>query len=541
MVPRTLLNLIDKNEYLKIVSELYISNGFEFYLVGGAVRDGILDIDTKDFDFTTNATPEESISLLNSNGYKTTEIGREFGTIELQIDDNSIHITTYRRDTYENSSRNPSIESAADLNTDLSRRDFTINSIAYSINQNELVDPFLGLKDLASGIIKTPDDPIISFSDDPLRMLRVCRFISTHGFSPDNNTYVAMRDNIERIKIVSVERIRDEISKLLVGKNPSLGLRTFVESGLSSYILPELNELKIEVDPEHHHKDVYEHTLKVVDNVSPTLTRRLGALFHDIAKPNTKGIENGKVHFRHHEVVGAKMTKKILQNLKYDKKTIKNVASLVELHLRPHTFKMGWTDSAVRRYIVDAGEVLEDLNNLVRADVTTKNKQKAQEIFEKLDEMETRIKEVLEKEEMSGLIGKKIGMTSVFAEDGTNVACTVLEVEPCSVVQLKTEETDGYSAVQIGSGEAKEKNVSSSLMGHFKKASLSPKKHLVEFSGFEAEVNLGDAIKVDDVFSVGEFVDVVGTSKGKGFQGVVKRHNFGGVGQATHGQTTWQC
>ena len=403
MVPRTLLNLIDKNEYLKVVSDLYISNDFEFYLVGGAVRDGILDIDTKDFDFTTNATPEESISLLNSNGYKTTEIGREFGTIELQIDDNSVHITTYRKDTYENSSRNPSIESAADLNTDLSRRDFTINSIAYSIKENELVDPFLGLKDLASGTITTPDDPIISFSDDPLRMLRVCRFISTHGFSPDNDTYVAMRDNVERIKIVSVERIRDEISKLLVGKNPSLGLRTFVESGLSSYILPELNELKIEVDPNHHHKDVYEHTLQVVDNVSPTLIRRLGALFHDIAKPNTKGIENGKVHFRHHEVVGAKMTKKILQNLKYDKKTIKNVASLVELHLRPHTFKMGWTDSAVRRYIVDAGEVLEDLNNLVRADVTTKNKQKAQEIFEKLDEMETRIKEVLEKEERSKL------------------------------------------------------------------------------------------------------------------------------------------
>ena len=160
MVPRTLLNLIDKNEYLKIVSDLYISNGFEFYLVGGAVRDGILDIDTKDFDFTTNATPEDSISLLNSNGYKTTEIGREFGTIELQIDDNSVHITTYRKDTYENSSRNPSIESAADLNTDLSRRDFTINSIAYSIDENELVDPFLGLKDLASGTIKTPDAPV---------------------------------------------------------------------------------------------------------------------------------------------------------------------------------------------------------------------------------------------------------------------------------------------------------------------------------------------------------------------------------------------
>ena len=403
MVPKTLLSLIENSEYLKTVSDLYSSNGYEFYLVGGAVRDGILDIETTDFDFTTNASPEESIDLLNNNGYKTTEIGRAFGTIELQIENNSLHITTYRKDTYENSSRNPSIKSATDLETDLSRRDFTINSIAYSIDANELIDPFNGLKDLAAGVIRTPDDPIISFSDDPLRMLRVCRFISTHGFSPDNETYVAMRDNTERIKIVSTERIRDEISKLLIGKNPSLGLRTFVESGLSSYTIPELNALKIEVDPNHHHKDVYEHTLTVVDNVSPTLIRRLGALFHHIAKPNTKGIENGKVHFRHHEVVGAKMTKRILQELKYDKKTIKNVARLVELHLRPHTFKMGWTDSAVRRYIVDAGEVLDDLNNLVRADVTTKNKQKAQEIYDKLDEMENKIKEVLEKEEMSKL------------------------------------------------------------------------------------------------------------------------------------------
>ena len=167
MVPRTLLSLIDKNEYLKIVSDLYISNGFELYLVGGAVRDGILDVNTKDFDFTTNATPEESISLLNNNGYKTTEIGKNFGTIELQIENNSIHITTFRKDTYVNSSRNPSIESADSLNTDLSRRDFTINSIAYSLNENELIDPFSGLKDLAEGIIKTPDDPVISFSDDP--------------------------------------------------------------------------------------------------------------------------------------------------------------------------------------------------------------------------------------------------------------------------------------------------------------------------------------------------------------------------------------
>ena len=401
MVPRTLLDLIENNGYLRSLSNLYSSNGYDFYLVGGAVRDGILDIPTKDFDFTTNAPPEESIKMLNDGGYKTTEVGRAFGTIELQLNENSIHITTYRKDTYENSSRNPSIESATDLNTDLSRRDFTINSIAYSINENELLDPFFGLKDLSLGIIKTPDDPIISFSDDPLRMLRLCRFISTHGFSPDDDTYTAMRNNVERIKIVSIERIRDELNKLLLGNDAPMGIRALVESGLSSYIIPEINELKMEVDPKHHHKDVYEHSLEVLSGVPPRLSLRMGALLHDIAKPNTKGIENGKVHFRHHEVVGARMTKKILKRLKYDNKTIEDVAQLVEQSARPHTFKMGWTDSAVRRYIVDAGHMLEDLNALVRADVTTKNKQKKREIHQTLDEMEKRIQEVKAKEELS--------------------------------------------------------------------------------------------------------------------------------------------
>ena len=392
MVPITLLKLVENNSFLSTLSSLYHGNGFELYLVGGAVRDGILDIPTNDFDFTTNATPEESIELLKKNNYKTTEVGKAFGTIELYDQERVVHITTFRKDTYETDSRNPEIEKASDLVTDLSRRDFTINSIAYSLETNELIDPFSGLKDLASGTISTPDDPIISFSDDPLRMLRVCRFASTHGFSPDNETYIAMKENIERIKI---------INKLLVGRTPSMGIRTLVESGLSLYIIPEINELKIEVDPKHHHKDVYEHTLAVLDGVPPKLTLRMGALLHDIAKPNTKGIENGKVHFRHHEVVGARMTKKILKGLKYDNKTIEDIALLVEQHLRPHTFKMGWTDSAVRRYIVDAGHMLEDLNELVRADVTTKNKIKAKEIYENLDEMEKRIEEVKAKEELS--------------------------------------------------------------------------------------------------------------------------------------------
>ena len=403
MVPITLLNVLDEKPFLKELSNLYAKNGFQIYLVGGAVRDGILGIETKDFDFTTNASSEDSIKMLNKNDYKTTEIGRAFGTIETTVGDYSIHITTYREDKYNKDSRKPEIKTSGELETDLSRRDFTVNAIAYDINNNEIIDPHGGLKDLSEGLIRTPDTADISFSDDPLRMLRACRFVSTHGFTPNNELFKAISKNVERIEIVSTERIRDEFTKLLTGKEPSLGLKAFVESGLSELIMPELNELKIEVDPKHHHKDVYEHTMVVLDRVSPTLVSRMSALLHDIGKPKTKGFENGKVHFRHHEVVGAKMSKKILKRLKYDNETIKKVSLLVENHLRPHTFKMGWTDSAVRRYIIDAGGLLEELNDLVRADITTKNKAKYEEINKYLDEMEERIKEVAEKEELSKL------------------------------------------------------------------------------------------------------------------------------------------
>ena len=234
-------------------------------------------------------------------------------------------------------------------------------------------------------------------------MIRLCRFISTHGFAPDNETFKSIQQNIERVEIVSKERIRDEFSKLVTGDNVAMGIQALVESNLIDYIIPEIKDLKIEVDPNHHHKDVYEHTLQVTSKVSPDLILRLSALLHDIAKPATKGIDNGKVHFRHHEVVGARMTKEILSKLKYPKKLISSVALLVENHLRPHTYKMGWTDSAVRRYIIDAGEVLDELNELVRCDVTTKNNEKAETIYKYLDDLEKRIKEVKEKEELKKL------------------------------------------------------------------------------------------------------------------------------------------
>ena len=403
MVPTTLLKVLKENTFLEDVATFYKNAGFQLYLVGGAVRDGILDIPTEDFDFTTDATADESLMLFKNNGYQTTEIGKAFGTIEALYENFSLHVTTFREDSYKDTSRKPEISGSNNLENDLKRRDFTINAIAYDLLENQLIDPYSGLKDLSQGVITTPDSADISFSDDPLRMLRACRFVSSHGFSPDPDTFEAIKKNIDRIEIVSSERIRDELNKLLIGDNPSLGIRAFVESGLSLKIMPELDKLKIEVDPKHHHKDVYEHTLIVVERVSPNIVSRLAALLHDIGKPNTKGIDNGKVHFRHHEVVGARISEQILKRLKYSKKEIQDICLLVENHLRPHTFKMGWTDSAVRRYIVDSGEMIDKLNDLVRADITTKNKNKFDEINTYLDEMEARIAEVKEKEELSNL------------------------------------------------------------------------------------------------------------------------------------------
>ena len=251
-------------------------------------------------------------------------------------------------------------------------------------------------------------------------MIRMCRFISTHGFVPDKQTFTSIQHNIERVEIVSKERIRDEFSKLVTGDNVAMGIQALVESNLIDYIVPEIRDLKIEVDPNHHHKDVYEHTLQVTSKVSPDLILRLGALLHDIGKPATKGIDNGKVHFRHHEVVGARMTKEILSKLKYPKKLISSVALLVENHLRPHTFKMGWTDSAVRRYIIDAGDMLDELNELVRCDVTTKNNEKAETIYRYLDDLQKRIDEVKEKEELKKLRPPVDG----------NEIMKILEIEP---------------------------------------------------------------------------------------------------------------
>ena len=401
MGSKTFKNRMNEKKFLIDICNKFNDFGKEFWMVGGAVRDFLLGEDTDDFDFATNATTEEMLEILSEDGYRTTEVGRDFGTIEVYIEDQTLHITTYRRDEYDRDSRKPEIAKVSGLKEDLSRRDFTINAIAYDPIRDYLEDPFKGIKDLALGKLQTPRDPSVAFSEDPLRMMRACRFISTYEFSIDKTMFKAIEQESERLAIVSTERIRDELSKILLGRKPSLGIRVFVESGLSKYVIPEINELKMEKDPDHKHKDIYEHTLVVTDTVSPELPLRLAALFHDIAKPRTKGVDGDKVHFRHHEIVGGKMTRKIMEKLRYDKVLIKKVVRLVELHLRPHTFKMGWTDSAVRRYIVDAADEIQELNELVRSDVTTKNSKKREEIYGYLDNLQKRILEVSEKEEIN--------------------------------------------------------------------------------------------------------------------------------------------
>ena len=326
MVSKIFKKQIDERPFITEIATKFNKSGKELWLVGGAVRDFLLEVETDDFDFTTNATTSEILEFFSDEKYTTSEIGREFGTIAVHIDNKTLHITTYRKDKYEKKSRKPEIIEVNQLYEDLSRRDFTINSIAYDPIKEIIEDPFKGIKDLSSGSLKTPKEPELTFSEDPLRMLRVCRFLSKYEFSIDNEIFNSMEKEAHRIGIVSMERIRDELSKMLLGVKPSLGIRVFVESGLSKYVIPEINELKMEKDPEHHHKDVYEHTLVVTDTVSPTLPLRLAGLLHDIAKPRTKGIDGDKVHFRHHEIVGEKMTKKIMENLRYDKALTKKVA-----------------------------------------------------------------------------------------------------------------------------------------------------------------------------------------------------------------------
>jgi poly(A) polymerase len=387
--------------------------GFKLALVGGPVRDAILGRLGNDLDFTTDAHPKDCEKILNKWADSVWDIGAAFGTVAGKKGDITVEITTYRSESYEADSRKPNVEFGKTIEADLSRRDFTINAMALELTTDEptFIDLYNGVGDLESKLIKTPGKPEDSFSDDPLRMMRAARFMSQLNFTIDSAVIAAIKSMTARLEIISAERIRDEFIKIIMSDNPRLGITLLVETGLADIFLPEIPKLKLEIDEHHHHKDVYEHTLTVLEQAialeprlgGPNLTLRLAALLHDIGKPKTKElIAGGGVSFHHHEVVGSRLCKERMKKLRFDNHIIKDVAQLVFLHLRFHGYGNGeWTDSAVRRYVRDADELLIHLHLLTRADCTTRNQKKAEGLAKTYDQLEARIALLMEQEELN--------------------------------------------------------------------------------------------------------------------------------------------
>ena len=395
------------------LAKLFKVAGFKLALVGGPVRDAILGRLGNDLDFTTDAHPKDSEKILNKWADSVWDIGAAFGTVAGKKDEITVEITTYRSESYDPTSRKPDVEFGKSIEADLARRDFTINAMALELTTDEptFIDLFNGVVDLQKKIIKTPGKPEDSFSDDPLRMMRAARFMSQLNFEVDQSVLVAIKNMAARLEIISAERIRDEFTKIMMSPSPRLGITLLVETGLADYFLPEVPKLKLEIDEHHHHKDVYEHSLTVLEQAialedrlaGPNLTLRLAALLHDIGKPKTKQlIAGGGVSFHHHEVVGARMSKERMKKLRFDNHIINDVSQLVFLHLRFHGYGSGeWTDSAVRRYVRDAGELLTHLHLLTRADCTTRNKKKAEGLARTYDQLEERIQLLMQQEELN--------------------------------------------------------------------------------------------------------------------------------------------
>ena len=377
--------------------------GHECLLVGGSVRDALLDRPHTDVDVTTDARPEVVERLVRGWADHVWTQGARFGTVGCQRDGMTIEITTFRAEVYRPESRKPEVAYAGDVETDLSRRDFTINAMALRLPEGVLVDPYGGAVDLMNKILRTPLSPEVSFLDDPLRMLRAARFVAAFRLVPDDALVAAVHQHRGRLEIVSAERIRDELSKLMLVEDPTAGLWFLAETGLADEFLPEINRMRLEQDPVHRHKDVLAHTIAVVRNTRPELEVRLAALFHDVGKPKTRSFEGGGVSFHHHEVVGARMTEERLRALKFPNDVVADVTQLVYLHLRIHTYAMGWSDKAVRRYVRDAGDLLEALNHLQRCDCTTRNPKRAAALQRRMDELEARIAELREQEELDSI------------------------------------------------------------------------------------------------------------------------------------------
>lgn len=402
------------------LADRFASANHRLFLVGGSVRDLLLGSDseddaraTMDLDATTTATPTQIKQLVDGIADAVWTQGERFGTIGLRIGRRTYEITTHRAEAYSPDSRKPEVLFASDIESDLARRDFTFNAMALEVTAGSpvLIDPYGGLADLMARVLRTPLSAEESFSDDPLRMLRAARFISQLEVSPDPTITAAVEAMGDRLSIVSAERIRSEFDKLMMTRRPSVGLWFLVDTGLIDHFLPELKLMRLEQDPIHRHKDVLTHTIAVVENVQRDAREdfdfritRLAALFHDIGKPRTRSFKEGKgVTFHHHEVVGARMTRERMKALKYPTDDIEAVSELVAISGRFHTYQMGWTDSAVRRYVRDAGNHLRELNVLTRCDCTTRNEKKARILAKRMDEMESRIAELATKEELAAL------------------------------------------------------------------------------------------------------------------------------------------
>ena len=408
---RAIAELVRVSPVISALGAHFADAGHGISLVGGSVRDALLGRLGNDLDFTTSATPDEVERLLTGHVDATWDIGKEFGTIGCRIGQLTCEITTYRTERYDGESRKPVVAYGTSLEGDLGRRDFTVNAMAVVLPDLRFVDPFDGVGALEAQTLRTPGRPEDSFDDDPLRMLRAARFAAQLDFDVEPSALAAISAMADRLGIVSAERVRDEFSKLVLAANPRVGLRIVVETGLADQFIPEVPALKLEIDEHHRHKDVYEHTLTVVEQAmdleqsGPDLTLRLAALLHDIGKPATRRFEpGGGVSFHHHEMVGARMTRKRMKALKYPKDLIEDVAQLVELHLRFHGYAEGeWTDSAVRRYVRDAGPLLPRLHALTRADSTTRNRRKAASLAAAYSSLEDRIATLAEAEELAAI------------------------------------------------------------------------------------------------------------------------------------------
>ncbi len=407
MIPERLAPILDE---VRPLAQRFDDAGHRLYLVGGIVRDLVLGRPLGgDIDLTTDARPERTTELLRGWADAVWEQGARFGTVGAKRGDTVFEITTHRAEAYTPDSRKPEVSFADDVEADLSRRDFTVNAMALRVTgapdqSPELIDPFGGVDDLAAGVLRTPLAPEESFTDDPLRMLRAARFLAGYGLTPQPELVAAVTALVDRLEIVSAERIRDELNKLLVVEEPSAGLWFLVDSGIADIILPELPAMRVEQDPIHRHKDVLAHTIAVVAKTRPTLVVRMAALLHDVGKPKTRSIGPKGVSFHHHEVVGARMARDRLRALRYPNDLVESISQLVYLHLRFHGYSDDvWSDAAVRRYVRDAGDLLDELNELTRCDCTTRNERKARMLAARMDALEARIAELREQEELQAI------------------------------------------------------------------------------------------------------------------------------------------